>query len=347
MTERSHGGEPDERGFTCAHPHGAEELGDDARVKRAVVVLLIASACGSKKAQEAPPDPVRETPKVTAADASTGSGSGAGSAAPVTAAELTWSSPTGEPMLALAANGTLEGPCGPIGGVTANDVVIDGQKFVWTGVDRKGRAYQVAPLPWTIEVSDAGDITLVNPGKPVVPLGKVTGANTEEGARWFAALVIAAPALQIKLGLTTTDGKVTYALSASADMDAWTIKQGNAVIAKKQRDQPRGAIASDAAEAVPPGAITVTASAERTYDVKTAAPNAYGAAAYTVTETADGALRWKPAAAKAELPLAALTGRAACKAHDKAAAALIETLLSTKAGWTATREADKKWSGKN
>ena len=249
-------------------------------------------------------------------------------------------------MLALAANGTLEGPCGPIGGVTANDVVIDGQKFAWTGVDRKGRNYQVSPLPWTITVSDTGDITLVNPGKPVVPLGKVTGTTTDEGARWFAALVIAAPALQIKLGFATTDGKVTYALSASADMDAWTIKQGTTVIAKKLRDQPHAALASDAADGVAPNAITVTSPAPRAYDVKLVGTKAYGAAAYSVTEAEDGALRWKPDDAKAALPLGALTGRAACKAHDKAAAALIETLLSTKSGWTATREADQKWFGK-
>ena len=183
--------------------------------------FVIAAACGSKAAKEPPAEPAKEAPKEAPKETSPGSGSGsgssAGSAAPVTAAELRWTSPAGEPMLALAANGTLEGPCGPIGGVTASEVVIDGQKFVWTGVDRKGRAYQVAPLPWTIQVADTGEITLVNPGKPVVPLGKVTGTNTEEGARWFAALVIAAPALQIKLGLATTDGKVTYALSASAE----------------------------------------------------------------------------------------------------------------------------------
>jgi hypothetical protein len=323
----------------------APQLSDDAEVNRAVVVaIVLAAACGSKKAAEPPPEPVKETPKPGSA---AGSGSSAGSAAPVTAAELHWTSPTGEPMLALAANGTLEGPCGPIGGVTANDVVIDGQKFSWTGVDRKGRKYQIAPLPWTIEVGDAGDISLVNPGKPVVPLGKVTGTATEEGARWFAALVIAAPALQIKLGLATTDGKVTYALSASADMDAWTIKAGTTVIAKKLRDQTHGAIASDAAEGLAPSAITVTSSAPRAYDVKiTGTQTAYGAAAYSVTEAEDGALRWKPDDAKAALPLGALTGRAACKAHDKAAAALIETLLSTKSGWTSTRDADQKWFGK-
>ncbi len=315
--------------------------------RAAVVALVLAAACGSKKAQEPPADPVKETPKEAPRKPAGSAGSSAGSAAPVTAAELHWTSPAGDPMLALAPNGTLEGPCGPIGGVTANDVVIDGQKFAWTGVDRKGRKYQIAPLPWTIEVADAGDITLVNPGKPVVPLGKVMGTSTDEGARWFAALVIAAPALQIKLGLATTDGKVTYALSASADMDAWTIKSGTTVIAKKLRDQPRGTIASDAVDGVPPGAITVTSSAPRAYDVKiTGAQTAYGAAAYSVTETEDGALRWKPDAAKAALPLGALSGRAACKAHDKAAAALIETLLSTKAGWAATREADQKWTGK-
>jgi len=248
-------------------------------------------------------------------------------------------------MLALAANGTLDGPCGPIGGVTASEVVIDGQKFAWTGVDRKGRSYQIAPMPWTIEVTDAGDISLVNPGKPAVPLGKVTGTNTEDGAKWFAALVIAAPALQIRLGLATPDGKTTYALSASADMDAWTIKQGAAVVGKKLRDQPRGKITNDAIEGLAPDAVTVTASAPKVYDVKIES-TVYGAKAYTVTEADDGALQWKPADAKAALPLGTLTGRTACKAHDRAAAALIETLLSTKAGFAATREADQKWSGK-
>ena len=318
-------------------------------MNRAVVAaLVLATACGSKTAKEPPAEPVKESPKeVPPKPAGSAAGSSAGSAARVTAAELHWTSPAGDPMLTLAANGTLDGPCGPIGGVTANDVVIDGQKFAWTGVDRKGRKYQIAPLPWTIEVSDAGDITLVNPGKPVVPLGKVTGTSTDEGARWFAALVIAAPALQIKLGLATTDGKVTYALSASADMDAWTIKAGTTVIAKKLRDQPHGTIASDAVDGVAPSTITVTSRAPRAYDVKiSGTQTAYGAAAYSVTEAEDGALRWKPEAAKAALPLGALLGRAACKAHDKAAAALIETLLSAKSGWAATREADQKWFGK-
>ncbi len=309
--------------------------------RAALVVLLIATACGSKKAKEPP----ASEPAGSAVAASSGSGSAtAGSAAPVRAPVLRWTSPSGDPLLALAESGALEGPCGPIGGVTANDVVIDGQRFAWTGVDRKGRAYQIAPLPWTIEVADTGAITLTNPGKPTVPLGTVTGTNTEEGARWFAALVIAAPALQIRLGFATADGKVTYALSASADMDAWTIKQGPTVIAKKLRDQPRGAIVGDALDGLAPNAVTVTSAAARTYDVQIAG-STYGAGAYTVTESEAGALAWKTGD-QAVAPLGTLKGRAACKPHDKATAALIETLLSTKSGFAATREADQKWSGK-
>ncbi len=320
-------------------------------MNRAVIALVLLAACGSKKAKEPPADPIKETPTSVGPGSGSSVGSGSGSSAvataPVTAAELTWTSPEGGLLLALKANGTLEGPCGPVGGVTANDVVIDGQKFAWTGVERTGRGYKIAPLPWTIQVADGGDITLVNPGKPVVALGKVTGTGTEDGAKWFAALVIAAPALQIRLGFATTDGKVTYALSASADLAAWTIKQGTTIVAKKLRDQPHGMVVAEPVAGVEAKAITVTAGADHTYDIKIAGTQtAYGAGAYSVTEAADGALRWKPADAKAALPLGSLTGRAACKAHDTAAAALIETLLSTTPGWTATREADQKWFGK-
>ncbi len=319
--------------------------------RAALCAFLLAAACSSKKAKESPaPEPggsavaAGSGSSAGSSAGSGGSGGSAGSAAPVSAPELHWTSPGGEPLLGLATSGALEGPCGPIGGVTANDVVIDGQKFTWTGVERKGRAYQIAPLPWTIEVSDAGAISLVNPGKPTVALGTVTGTSTEEGLRWFAALVIAAPALQIRLGFASADGKVTYALSASADMDAWTIKQGPAVVAKKLRDQPHGVITNDAAEGVAPSAVTVTVAGPGSYDVRVQSP-AYGAAAYTVIEADGGALTWKTGD-KAPAPLGTLSGRAACKAHDKATAALIETLLSTKSGYAATRDADQKWSGK-
>lgn len=322
-----------------------------------VSLLVVASACGSKKAKDAPKVEPQGSGSAVAAGSGSGSGAsagsgsataaGSGSAAPIKAPVLTWTTPAGEPLLALAATGDITGPCGRVGGTTATEVVIDGQKFVWTGVDRKGRTYQVAPLPWTIEVGAAGEVSLNQPGKPSVPLGKVVGVDTEEGATWFKALVIAAPALQIKLGFDSTDGKVTYTLAGSADLDAWTVKQGATVIAKKPRDQAHAALATDAADGLDPQALSVAATAPGTYAVKIAgAQKAYGATAYQVTEAEDGALRWKPDGAKAPLPLGTLTGRARCKPHDLGVAALVEIFLSTKAGFAATREAEQKWFGK-
>ncbi|CAN5907927.1 hypothetical protein BH11MYX3_BH11MYX3_26830 [soil metagenome] len=138
-----------------------------------------------------------------------------------------------------------------------------------------------------------------------------------------------------------------HALVGSADLDAWTIKQAGQVIAKKSRDQSHGELATDLATGLDAGAVTVTAAQPGTFEIGIAgARTAYGSSQYTVTEAPDGALRWSFGEVKAPLPLAAVTGRKACKPHDKAVAALLETFLASKAGWTTTRGAELKWFGK-
>ncbi len=304
------------------------------------------AGCGTKS-KEAAPAPAPPPDKGAAAVGSASAGSaGSADAVPVKVAPLRWTTPAGEPLLAINGDGSVDGPCGTVGKLAGAEIMIGAQKLAWSAVDRKGTKYQVPPMLWTIEVAPGGDVTLTQPAKPGVPLGKVTGTETEEGAKLFAALVVAAPTIQIELSLDSTDATVSYALSGSADLDAWTIKAATHVVATKTRDQAHGALATELADGLPAGAVTVTASAPGTYEVAIAgAPEAYGAATYTVTED-DGLLRWKPAGAKAPLPLAALNGRKACKPHDKAVAALLETFLASKAGWTTTRGAELKWFGK-
>ncbi len=315
---------------------------------RAIIAVALLAGCGSKS-KEAPPPEHGSAGSASSAGSARSGGSGAspGSGVAVKVVPLRWTAPGGEPLLALTATGEVEGPCGTVGKLAGGDITIGAQTLTWSGVERAGRTYKVAPLPWTIEVGSSGQVTLTQAGKPAVPLGTVTGTETEEGARLFSALVVAAPTIQIELSLASTDGTVQLALVGSADLDAWTIKQAGAVIAKKSRDQSHGALATELAPGLEAGAITVTSPQPASYEVAIAGtPKPYGSPQYTVSEAPDGALRWSFGEVKAPLPLASLTGRKACKPHDKAVAALLETFLASKAGWTTTRAAELKWFGK-
>ncbi|MBL9012903.1 MAG: hypothetical protein JNL83_01935 [Myxococcales bacterium] len=225
-------------------------------MKAALLAMIVLAGCGSKKtsSDETPPSP----------SPATGSASAAGSVAPtpiaVKVVPLEWKTPGGERLLALHEDGGLDGPCGPVGAVAGGEVKVGGQTLSWTGVERTGRSYKVAPLPWTITVGDGGAVRLVNPGHPEVALGTVTGTESEDGARLFAALVIAAPTIQIALTFTPAGGGAPYELAGSADLDAWTIKQSGAVIATKQRGDKPIEVKHTFAEA-PDG--TVTAGGQR------------------------------------------------------------------------------------
>ncbi|MBA3461237.1 MAG: hypothetical protein H0T46_14835, partial [Deltaproteobacteria bacterium] len=171
-------------------------------MNRAVLVAcLLVSGC-SKKSEDTPKQPVGSA---GSAIAPVGPGSGAdpgsGSATAVKVVPMTWTTALGEQLLALKEDGTIDGPCGPVGKLAGGEVQIGEQKLVWSGVERKGKDYQVAPLPWTIKVGPSGGVTLTNPGRDDVALGKVTGTETEDGAKLFAALVVAAPTIQISLQL--------------------------------------------------------------------------------------------------------------------------------------------------
>ena len=226
-------------GARCAQAR-EPQISDDAGVLRAslscLAAVALASGCGSKKSSGDEPAP---TPA-----AGSGSGSAAAEATPnpqveVKVVPIEWKTPGGERLLALRADGGLDGPCGPVGTVTGGEVKIGGQTLSWTGVEQKGKSYRVSPLPWTITVGDGGKVTLVNPGHPEVALGTVTGTESEDGAKLFSALVVAAPTIQIELSFAPAEGATPYDLAGSADLDAWTIKQGPAVIAtKKREDKP-------------------------------------------------------------------------------------------------------------
>ena len=270
------------------------EIGDDAEVNRAVLIAcLLVSGCSKKSENAAKQPPVGSAGSALAPETGSGSGSGSGSGTTVKVVPLAWTTPAGEQLLKLEENGTIHGPCGPVGTLVGGEVHIGDQKLAWTGVDRKGKDYQVSPLPWTIKVGATGDVTLVNEGRPDVPLGKVTGTETEDGAKLFAAFVVAAPTVQITLGLQQLPegaGAQTWELSGSADMDAWTIKSvaDKAAIATKKRE--------DAA----------------------VAPK------HTWVEGPDGTLT----ESGGKQPFAKLVGRKACKPHDKAVTALVETFLA-------------------
>ena len=213
-------------------------MGDDEGVLRTALIgflVVLLAGCSSKKSNEAPPP----SSGSGSAAVTGGSGAGSGSAIAVKVVPLEWKTPSGERLLALRADGGLDGPCGPVGTVAGGEVKVGGQTLQWTGVERKGKNYKVAPLPWTITIGDGGVVTLVNEGHPDIALGKVTGTETEDGAQLFAALVIAAPTIQIALTFTPAAGGAPYELSGSADLDAWTIKQGGTVVAtKKREDKP-------------------------------------------------------------------------------------------------------------
>lgn len=225
-------------GARCAQAR-EPQISDDGGVRASLIWMaasVVVVGCGSKKqssGEEPPP-------------ASPAPGSGSASPAPtaptapapvaVKVVPLVWNTPGRERLLALREDGGLEGPCGPVGTVAGGEVKIGGQTLQWTGVEQKGKTYKVSPLPWTITVGDGGAVTLVNPGHPEVALGTVTGTDSEDGVKLFSALVIAAPTIQIKLTFTPADGGAPYDLTGSADLDAWTIKQGAAVIATKKRE---------------------------------------------------------------------------------------------------------------
>ena len=145
-------------------------------------------------------EPKRELePKV---DKSVGSGSDAGSSAPMpnakpidppkgTAPKLVWKDLEGELLIATDDGKTLTGPCGMTGTLTATDVSMGTQKpEAWNKLLRDGKKYSLPKLDWIIEVSPTGDVVLKQHGDKK-PLGNVTGLDTDEAAAWFGAFVVA------------------------------------------------------------------------------------------------------------------------------------------------------------
>ncbi len=210
-------------------------MSDDVPVLRSgLFALVVLVGCGSKKQasdETPPPSPPPPSGSATTTPPKT--------PVEVKVVPLEWKTPGGERLLSLRADGGLDGPCGPVGSIDGGEVKIGGQTLAWTGVEKSGKTYKVAPLPWAITVGDGGVVTLTNPGHPETPLGTVIGTDSEDGARIFAALVIAAPMIQIKLTFTPAAGGTPYDLTGSADLDAYTIKQGTTVVAtKKREDKP-------------------------------------------------------------------------------------------------------------
>lgn len=219
---------------------------------RSTLILLAVAlaACGSKKKSDeaAPPSPAGSGSAVAPEPTKT--------EIPVKVVPLEWKTPGGERLISLRADGGFEGPCGPVGTLSGGQIKIGGQTLAWTGVERNGKTYRVAPLPWTITVGAGGAVTLTNPGHPETPLGTVTGVDTEDGARLFAALVLAAPSIQITLSFAPAEGGDPFELTGSADLDAWQIKRGATVVATKKRDDKAPEAKHPFSEA-PDGKVTV------------------------------------------------------------------------------------------
>ncbi len=298
-------------------------------VRIAVCLLLV--ACSSKKKDDAPanvgsagsggvaaaPEPVATTPP----------------AGPVPA--LRWTDPDGELLLATGAGSTLEGPCGMTGTITSTDVELAGQKEAWTKVTRQGRAFSLPKLDWVIEVSAAGDVVHKRGGTET-PLGKVTGADTDDALAWFGALVIGAPMIQHRIGLQSPDGSHQVWLSGAADLRAWDAKdEAGARVASRNRDDA-APVLRGAKPAHDPSKLSVEERGPRAYQLIVADDGPTRAllpGPLDITEAEDGTLTWKAAGLKQKpSPLGTLVDRKACKAHDRAVPALIWAYLASDKG---------------
>lgn len=258
---------------------------------------------------------------------------------------MQWTDPEGDLLVASKADGTLEGPCGLTGTITPTDVQLGaGTKEPWSVIRRDGRTFSMAKLDWVIEVSPTGEVVHAQGGTKT-PLGKVTGAESDEALQWFGGFVIAAPMIQHKLELESLDGKTKLALSGAADLKSWEVRAGADRVAIRRRDDPKPVFTNK--PAFDPSKLEVTMSSPGTYVVQVTRDDDATKAAFpgdklAVVEDDKGTLSWQTADGGKLQPLAKIMGRTKCRAHDQAVGALVWTYLGTDAGAAQLKTPDKK-----
>lgn len=287
-----------------------------AMIRNCLVVCLgLMTACKSKPTAEGAPARGSATsrPTVIAAPAPPPTG-------PVPA--LRWTDPEGELVLASGAGDGLTSACGVTGTLTPTTVTVAGLTEPWSALQRTGRVFSLPKLDWTIEVSPAGAVTHKRGGTDT-PLGTVTGLTGDAELAWFGGLIIGAALIQHKVALTLPTGRALE-LAGAADLRAWEIKEAGQRIASKNRDDPAPVISAPGARDV--SKLTVVTTGPGTLEIRTVGDPA--AEVVKVSEAAGGALTRQVGAAP-PTPLGTLRGRAACKAHDRAVAALLTAALAT------------------
>lgn len=245
---------------------------------------------------------------------------------------LRWTDSDGELLLASGEGNKLEGPCGLTGTISATEVELGaGSKQTWTVIERTGNKFSLPRLDWVIEVSPEGTVTHKRGGTET-QLGTVKGIDGDDKKlAWFGALVIAAPLIQHKVGIESLDGSTKLYVQGAADLRAWDVRGATGErIAHKLRDDPRPVFATKAA--FDQAKVTVSRDAGKTFVVDVVRDNdalkaAFRADRLTIVEQATGELAVQDD--KKLTPIARLTSRAACRAHDHAVTALLWVYLGT------------------
>ena len=236
---------------------------------------------------------------------------------------LRWTDPEGELVLASGTGDALTSACGVTGTLTPTTVTVAGLTEPWAALQRTGRVFSLPKLDWTIEVSATGAVTHKRGGTDT-PLGTVTGLTGDAELAWFGGLLIGAALIQHKVALTLPTGRVLE-LAGAADLRAWEIKEAGQRIASKNRDDPAPVItapgAGDASK------LTVVTTGPGAFEIRRPVGDD-AAEPMRVTEAEGGALTRQVGTAPPS-PLGTLRGRAACKAHDRAVAALLSVALAT------------------
>ena len=255
--------------------------------------------------------------------------------------KLRWTDVDGE--LVLAFDGTddrLLGACGAVGRVNEKEVEVGKTRVQWSAVPRTGRRYALATFDLMVDVNDRGEVMIEQRGKKIAG-GKVTGTDTEAGARWFAAFIVGAALVDLDLGLTSSDGSLALELHGPTDMKSWQVELDGQAMAKQVRGETAPTYRGVPAPDLDPKAVVVKPGAGGSLVVHVPEGKVYPDRHYTVIEDADGTLRIKPTSGKKPpVAFAKLRGRKKCKPHDVAVGVLVQTFVWSEAGAKLLRAGD-------
>ncbi|CAN5916671.1 hypothetical protein BH11MYX2_BH11MYX2_39800 [soil metagenome] len=310
-------------------------------MKRWVLAIALIAGCKSKASTPDHTDPA--TGSSTTGSAASGSsgqeGSGRFPSVSGPAPKLEWKDADGE-LLVASDGGTLKGPCGLVGTISATDVSmgkVAAQK--WNLIRQNGRTFTMDKLDWVIDIAASGGITFTRGGKKT-PLGSVTGID-DASLPWFAALIVAGPMVQHELTLQV--GAEKLVLQGAADLKSWDIRDDKGTrLASRGREDPAPLLIGDK-PAWDPMKVKVTQNGDgwdiavdRSDDSTT---GSFDSAAFGAT-IKDGAIHIVDRNAPKDsdkpthwnLPTSdmKLTGYTKCAAHDRAVTALLWAAFTTK-----------------